>query len=106
MGSSNLNTVEICSLTVCLAKGGSDLGMQLFIRGWQHLAVLSGEVVVVGEKYFVLSLGQAGSDRGQDCGCYAVVWTVICKDDSKVPIDVNPSVTSCLSLYVGPETDW
>lgn len=31
-------------VSFCQSKGGSDLGLQLFVRTWQHLAVLSGEV--------------------------------------------------------------
>lgn len=31
-------------VSFCLSEGGSDLGLQLFVRSWQHLAALRGEV--------------------------------------------------------------
>lgn len=47
MVSSDSNKVQVCSVTVwdcfCQSEGGSDLGLQLFVRSWQHLAVLRGE---------------------------------------------------------------
>lgn len=45
----------------CLSVAGSDLGLQLFVRIWQHLAVLRGEVQSWGcqvhreENYFAVS---------------------------------------------------